>query len=160
MAQYQVPQYIEVKEKIVGPLTLKQFFYIAGAAVISFISFYVFNFIFWILISVLAFAAAASFAFLKINGRPLSQILLSAFKFFWQPRLYIWQRKPTTEEIKIPELKQKVSAQEKLKDLSKKLLTSREPISKRESPRAINEKFTAMRKISGETKVAKRVDYR
>lgn len=160
MAQYQVPQYIEVQEKIVGPLTLKQFFYLAGAAVISFICFYIFNFIFWILISVIAFAIAASFAFLKINGRPLPKVIFSAFNFYWRPHLYIWQRKPTMEEVKIPELKQKVSAQDKLKDLSKRLLTSREPIPKREGPRSVSDKFTAMRKISGETKVAKRVDYR
>ena len=30
MAQYQVPQFIEIEDKIFGPLTLKQFIYLAG----------------------------------------------------------------------------------------------------------------------------------
>ena len=30
--EYQVPQFIEVEDKIIGPLTLKQFIYIAGAS--------------------------------------------------------------------------------------------------------------------------------
>src|SRR3989344_2665997 len=34
--EYQVPQFIEVEDKIIGPLTLKQFIYLAGEAGFSY----------------------------------------------------------------------------------------------------------------------------
>ena len=33
--QFQVPQFIETEDKVVGPLTLRQFMYIAGAGAAS-----------------------------------------------------------------------------------------------------------------------------
>jgi len=35
--QYQVPQFIEVEDRIIGPLTLKQFLYLAFAGAILFV---------------------------------------------------------------------------------------------------------------------------
>ena len=35
--RFQVPQFIEVEDKIFGPLTLKQFLYTAGGAAVGFI---------------------------------------------------------------------------------------------------------------------------
>ena len=35
--RYQVPQFIDVEDKIFGPLTLKQFLYVAGGSGFSFI---------------------------------------------------------------------------------------------------------------------------
>ena len=37
--QYQLPQFIDIEDKIVGPLTFKQFIYIAGGAGICFIAY-------------------------------------------------------------------------------------------------------------------------
>jgi hypothetical protein len=35
--KYQVPQFIEIEDKIFGPLTIKQFLYVAGGAALCFI---------------------------------------------------------------------------------------------------------------------------
>ena len=35
--RFQVPQFIEVEDKIFGPMTLKQFIYMAGGAGLSFL---------------------------------------------------------------------------------------------------------------------------
>ena len=46
--QFQVPQFIEIEDKIFGPLTAKQFFYILGGGAIIFLLYVFFEF--WLLI--------------------------------------------------------------------------------------------------------------
>lgn len=106
MAQYQVPQFIETESKIVGPLTIKQFIYIAVAGLISFFLFFVLKFFIWVILTIIVGIIAGAFAFLKYNGRPLPVIMKSAFLYYWNPRLYLWQReeaKPIAPQI--PSLK-------------------------------------------------------
>jgi hypothetical protein len=51
--QFQVPQFIETEDKIIGPLTLKQFFYVAAAALVSFSLFFVLATWLWLLITII-----------------------------------------------------------------------------------------------------------
>ncbi len=116
MPQFQVPQFIETESKIVGPLTLKQFLYIAAAGLTSFLLFFILKFFIWVIITLIIGSIAAAFAFFKFNGRPLATILKSAFIYYWNPRLYLWQREearavmpqlqiPTTKETPVSKLK-------------------------------------------------------
>lgn len=95
--QFQVPQFIEVEDKLVGPLTFKQFVYLLGGAGASYIV--------WRLVSpfstILAFvllapfaAVALALAFYKVNSRPFSNTLESGTKFYFKDRLYIWSKIP------------------------------------------------------------------
>ncbi|MBI2446323.1 MAG: PrgI family protein [Parcubacteria group bacterium] len=88
--QYQVPQFIDIEDRIIGPLTLKQFIYLAFAAAVLFVFWFLFNFYIWMIaalpITVLAFA----FAFLKINDRPFIYFFLAAVFYFIKPKLYIF----------------------------------------------------------------------
>jgi PrgI family protein len=90
--RFQVPQFIEIEDKIVGPLTLKQFMYLAGGAGMIFVAYKLLPFI--IAIVVIAFIAALSLAlsFYKVNNRPFIDILESAFNFYIGDRLYIWKK--------------------------------------------------------------------
>lgn len=88
--QFQVPQFIEVEDKIFGPLTFRQFVYILGGLGASYMA--------WRLLPlflagpvILAVAgAAASLAFLEYNGRPFIISVENAFYFFVHPKLYLW----------------------------------------------------------------------
>ncbi|MBI5079464.1 PrgI family protein [Candidatus Wolfebacteria bacterium] len=102
--QFQTPQFIETENKIIGPLTLKQFFYLAIGFGVSFVFFFLLNSWLWFLISLIVGVIAVSFAFIKINGQPLPIIFLRAFLYFWQPRLYIWERKAENKTFTIPEI--------------------------------------------------------
>lgn|SRR3989344_3537591 len=105
MAQFQVPQFIETESKIVGPLTLKQFLYIAAAGLTCFLLFFVLKFFIWVILTMIIGGLGAAFAFFKYNGRPLPVILKSAFLYYWNPRLYLWQReeaKPVVPKFQIP----------------------------------------------------------
>lgn len=164
--QFQVPQFIETEDKIVGPLTLKQFFYFGGAGLLCFMLYFVFQFWLWIIITLLMGIAAASIAFIKINGQPLLKVLVAMFYFYWKPRFYLWQRPEKTD---LPGLKTKTLEKSFLDNLWQQITTSKEPIPQREKMirssildrvRSSKERFEMMRKITGEREVARRVDYR
>lgn len=100
MRQFQVPQFIEVEDRIFGPLTLKQFLYILGGAAFLFL-FYTFlpRFLMFIFaIPVGAFFAAL--AFYKINGQPFIKVLENALSHYSQGRLYIWKRAERSEKAR------------------------------------------------------------
>lgn len=164
--QFQVPQFIETEDKIVGPLTLKQFLYIGAAGLLCFLLFFVLQFWLWLIVTFLVGVIAASIAFIKVNGRPLIKVLIAMFNFYWHPRFYVWQR---TEKADLPELKSKIMQKSFLENLLQQITTSKTPISQREksiSPSILDrvksskERFEMMRKLTGEREMARRVDYR
>lgn len=93
--QFRVPQFIDMEDKIVGPLTLKQFAYILGAAGFSFL---LWTFIPIKILAVILIIPVASLflalAFLKINQRPFIEVLESAFNYYSSSKIYTW-RQPT-----------------------------------------------------------------
>ena len=94
MQQFQVPQFIEVEDKIFGPLTTKQFFYLLGGGGLTFlIWFFIKNFFFFVLLSTPVIALSVSLAFVKINGRPFIDLISNFFYYLTRPRLYLWQKR-------------------------------------------------------------------
>ncbi|MEK7629964.1 MAG: PrgI family protein [Patescibacteria group bacterium] len=162
MSSFQVPQFIEEKPKIIGFLTLQQFFYVAGAAILSFLSFYVFNFYLWLLTTIIAAGIAIGLAFIKINGQSLPKILLAAVGFVWQPRQFIWQRAIKETELDISQIekieaaRKSMNLQEKIKSLALDVATG-----KLFSPKTKDgdDKYQVVTFLTGEKKIAKRVDY-
>jgi len=92
MAQYQIPQYIEVEDKIVGPFTLRQFLYLAGAAGIIFILSFFLKVFSLVVIAIPIGALALSLAFIRINNRPFSVYLKSLLSFVFKSKRYLWKR--------------------------------------------------------------------
>jgi hypothetical protein len=89
--EYQVPQFIEVEDRIVGPLTLKQFIYVAGASGLCVIFFAYFNIIIALLLSALVIGFALSLAFYKVNGKPFIQVLEAGFNYYLKSKLFLWK---------------------------------------------------------------------
>ncbi len=91
--RFQVPQFTEVEDKVIGPLTLKQFIYLAGAVGACIILYTLLpKFIsFVLMIPVLVLGAAL--AFYKVNNRPFIRVLESSVKYFIASKLYIWKHK-------------------------------------------------------------------
>ena len=97
--EYQVPQFIEVEDKIIGPLTLKQFIYTAGAAGITVVSFSYFPFVFAALVAIPVVALAAALAFYKMNGKPFIDVLEAGFSYYTRSKLFLWKhQQPTMKE--------------------------------------------------------------
>ncbi|MBX4192462.1 PrgI family protein [Candidatus Parcubacteria bacterium] len=91
--QYQVPQFIEVEDKIFGPLTLRQFIYLAGGGGLCLIFFTLLNFYIAVILAMPVIVASLSLAFYKFNGRPLIVALEHAFGYFFGTKLYLWKQR-------------------------------------------------------------------
>lgn len=101
--RYQVPQFIEVEDKIFGPFTFKQFVYMVGGAGICFIAYKLLP-LFWALLIILpAGGLAASLAFYRPNNRPFIDTLEAAFNFALTTKLYIWRKEDKKIEHKSAE---------------------------------------------------------
>jgi hypothetical protein len=90
--QFQVPQYIEVEDKIIGPLTLKQFLYLAAGGGILFMLWFLVELWLFIIMAIIIGFICAALAFYKVNGRPLIAFLGSIMTYFKKPKLYIWKK--------------------------------------------------------------------
>lgn len=111
--QFQVPQFIDVEDKIFGPLTLRQFLYLAGAGAGSFILFFSLDTKLWIAITVILGSLAAALAFVKYNGRSMLVLLGSLFRYLWLPKFYLWRynASPAAEgALTVPKLPPAVSS--------------------------------------------------
>jgi len=91
--RFQVPQFIEVEDKIFGPLTLKQFIYLVGGAGLSFAVYVLVGNLFLAAIPiVIILAISAAFAFYKVNNKPFIDVVEAAFKYMLGAKLYIWKK--------------------------------------------------------------------
>ncbi|MBU6321191.1 MAG: PrgI family protein [Patescibacteria group bacterium] len=89
--EYQVPQFIEVEDKIVGPLTLRQFIYLAGGAGLCVIFFLYLPL--WLALPLMALVAggAGALAFYRINGKPLIEMVEAGFNYSVRSKLFLWK---------------------------------------------------------------------
>jgi hypothetical protein len=98
--QFQVPQFIEVEDKIIGPLTFKQFLYLAGGGAGSYLLYRLLpSFLAWP--AIVAFAGfALALTFYKVNNRPFIFAFQSWVKYQLGGKLYTWRReeKPAQKE--------------------------------------------------------------
>jgi hypothetical protein len=94
--EYQVPQFIEVEDKLIGPLTFKQFVYLAGAAGLSVVFFVYLPIIFSLLLSGLIVALAVALSFYKVNGKSFIDVLEAGFNYYTGARFFLWKHKDPT----------------------------------------------------------------
>ncbi|HQT82632.1 MAG TPA: PrgI family protein [Candidatus Paceibacterota bacterium] len=104
--EYQVPQFIEAEDKIIGPLTLKQFIYIAGAAGLCIIFFAYLPLVFALLFALPIAGLAAALAFYKVNGKPFVEVLEAGFNYYTGSKLFLWKH----EEPKVATPQQDAAA--------------------------------------------------
>lgn len=96
--RFQIPQFIDVEDKIFGPFTLKQFIYLAGGASVAVVGVVFLGAVLGLIVTSPIIILAAALAFYKINNRPFVNTLESAFKYTIKDKLYIWNKKEPDEE--------------------------------------------------------------
>lgn len=93
MQQFTVPQFIDVENKIIGPVTTRQFLIILGAGIIAALSYKLFDFSLFLTVTVITLAIAAVLAFVRINGRPFHFFILNITQTLRRPRLRVWNNR-------------------------------------------------------------------
>ncbi|OGY30899.1 MAG: hypothetical protein A3C02_03345 [Candidatus Andersenbacteria bacterium RIFCSPHIGHO2_02_FULL_45_11] len=90
--RFQVPQFVDIEDKIIGPFTLRQFLTYVVAAMLL-VPVYIYSDLsLFITIALPILGIAAVFAHLKIYGRTFSQVTFSAISYASKGQLYIWRR--------------------------------------------------------------------
>jgi len=122
--RFQVPQFLEVEDKIFGPLTFKQFIYIGGGIGIAVTLFLLLPKFLAILIGLPIIAFSAALAFYRVNEKSFIFMVEAFIRYFLTNKLYIWkkeERSPVAkgeeakpvEQVFVPKL-----SESKLKDLT------------------------------------------
>jgi len=123
--RFQTPQFIGVEDKILGPLTLKQFIYLAGSVGAVGLLDLLLPRIIALTVGAPVVIFGCMLAFYKYNGKPFIVLVESFFEYTIGAKLYIWRKKEkkitaqakkqeeTPTEVFIPRL-----SDSKLKDLA------------------------------------------
>lgn len=88
--QFQVPQFIEVEDKIFGPLTFKQFIFLAGGAGSAYLLWRILPIFIAAPLMALVVGLAVALAFVQYNGRPFLLALEMGFYYLLHTKLYLW----------------------------------------------------------------------
>jgi len=121
--RFQVPQFIEVEDKVFGPFTVKQFIYLAGTGGLVVILYTFLPLFLTILFGTPIIALGLALAFYKVNNRPFAYLLEALFNYMLNAKLYLWKKEPKKKKgvdkpkpvsaLEVPTL-----SQGKLKDLA------------------------------------------
>lgn len=98
MLQYNIPQFVDSEDKIIGPISLRQFaFLVIGAVAVGFLWAFKPNMAFFVIMTVPVVGGSICFAFVKINGRDFMDFIGSMFGYFLKTNIYLWKRELTNE---------------------------------------------------------------
>ena len=101
MQQFVVPQFIDVENKILGPITTRQFVLLIVWAIIEFVIYKSFDTIVMGVFSFLIFAVFFPITFLKFNGKPIHYLIINGAANIKKPKLRIWSNLHQAEKIPI-----------------------------------------------------------
>ena len=165
--QFQVPQFIETEDKIVGPFTLRQFMYVGAAGIGSAILYFTVASWLWFILTVVLLGCAIGVSFVKVEGRPLGNVLFSALDFYWKPQTYIW-KSGTQPTATVPQQPgegggislEKIITGAALHKRWEALQTGQQAPESKTVEHKMNARYQIFQRISGAREAAKRVDYR
>ncbi len=123
--RFSVPQFIDVEDKIFGPLTFRQFIYLVGGGGLCYLCVKLLPWYIGFMIAIPIGALAVALAFIKFNNKPFIDIIEAGFNYVTRNKLYIWRKeeilkteaRPEDDLTKIPTYVPKLS-QSKLHDIS------------------------------------------
>ncbi len=118
MQQYQVPQFIDVEDRIFSFITLKQFLIMLIPLGVFILFYFISEMWLAIIVTLPVLIVSAVFAFVKPNGMSFSRFFKAFLDYNLKPRLYVWKQEEsdvTIDEFEqiIPIIKPKNSLSQK-----------------------------------------------
>lgn len=100
--KFQVPQFIETETKIIGPLTLKQFMFVAGGVSMTALAYILLNGIFFAVAALLILGFFGALAFIKVDGQPFLNYLAYMLAYMLGSKRYIYRIKEDANQFTVP----------------------------------------------------------
>jgi len=99
MQQFVIPQFIDEEPHILGPITVRQFLLLLIAGFFIFLSYRLADTALFIVLTIVLLSVSLILAFVRVNGRPFHFFLLNLVQTLQRPRLRIWRKEVSKEEI-------------------------------------------------------------
>lgn len=106
---FSVPQYIDIEDKIAGPLTARQLGWMFGLGAILFVIWSMFPQTVFIAIAIPMILLFIALAFYRPQGISLLSFLSFGVGFLFRPKLYMWKRLSKHEQSRTASRKDKHS---------------------------------------------------
>ncbi len=90
--KFQLPQFIQTEVKLVGPFTLRQFLWVAAGAATLTILFIFTRGIWFIILAIPVVISSIGFAFVKVDGLPLINVVAYMLSYALNPRKYTYKK--------------------------------------------------------------------
>ncbi len=101
MDQFLVPQFLDIEDKIFGPVTTRQFIILLSTALILFIIFKLADTMLFIFLLALLGTFSLVLAFVKINGQTFHFFILNIVQNFKSPSRRVWRKDYTKSQLNI-----------------------------------------------------------
>ncbi len=98
--KFVVPQFIDKEDKILGPITVRQFLICIGATFAAFIEYRILTLPYFIAMFIPTAGLAGVFAFLRVNGQPFHIFFINFLQTTVRPKLRVWHKELTDSELK------------------------------------------------------------
>lgn len=105
MARYQVPQNIDMEDKIIGPLTMIQFVYLMIGGMIVYLAWTFFDIELFLVTGLPVALLTLALAFVKIQDQPFPKFLAATLLFLVRPKSRVWSKDPAAAHLTIVEKK-------------------------------------------------------
>ena len=99
MQQFTVPQFIDVEDKIIGPITARQFLIMLSGFMLIAVCYKIFSFNLFLGLGILIFAISGVFAFFKVNGMPFHFFVLNFSQTTVRPGTRVWNHEFGKEQV-------------------------------------------------------------
>jgi PrgI family protein len=104
MGTYKVPQNVEADDKILGPLSLKQFVYAmigVGYGLLTFAILKPLSIVLWVILGLPPMLALLGLGLYQREDQPMETFVIAIIEFFVQPRKRLWQKEPIAEVFRL-----------------------------------------------------------
>lgn len=87
-----VPQFIDIEDKVAGPLTWRQLLWVIAMGIILLVLYNMLPGIVFIVVAIPIVLFFSALAFYRPQGQPLISFLGHGFFFFFRPKVAVWER--------------------------------------------------------------------
>jgi len=91
--RFQVPQFIDIEDKIFGPFTFRQFVFLIGGGGMVFVLYKLMPLWIGIFFIIPVAGLTICLVFVKINSKPFIYYLEAAFNYSISSKLYVWKQR-------------------------------------------------------------------